>query len=238
VGEDAAEYPDWYPAVVTDCYHTRGERDAERSYHILYDSGESVRVVASAIRARESAAVRPPSKQMLLRGVRSPVRPMSEALAAWALWSDRDSVAARLVEHVEAISRRSLRPWQRVVDDSGRPYWWHLTTRACQEERPEDWESRVDLPLAKAVVAMRELLDANREKANRVTDAHRLLRELRAHLMNVPVVAKLAAHVAGGAAEEEGAYDVPEPAQVSFLLYTVTFYANLAHSLTRSPEHL
>ena len=58
-----------------------------------------------------------------------------------------NEISEDLVEHVEAISRRSLRPWQRVVDDSGRPYWWHLTTRACQEERPEDWESRVDLPL-------------------------------------------------------------------------------------------
>ena len=125
VFEDAADYPDWYPARIMYCYRNDETRTKERSYHVLYDGGESVRLGASAIRAPRGASAStsasmsssaPPvvaagvaagagagagsgagagggsvvqiPKPLLLRQVQSPVRPMSEQLASWALWND------------------------------------------------------------------------------------------------------------------------------------------------------
>ena len=99
------------------CYRNDETRAKERSYHVLYDGGESVRLGASAIRAPRGASAStsasmsssaPPvvaagvaagagagggsvvqiPKPLLLRQVQSPVRPMSEQLASWALWND------------------------------------------------------------------------------------------------------------------------------------------------------
>ena len=151
-GDDASEYPDWYPATIREVYPPSPHGGCG-SVYLFYDTGEVDVVPVTKIRRIRSAWEGLSAPRV--RVSQPPLFPIQRDMVRDILWrgvpgSADGGMVSRLVTLIEKYyANSSVKIWRHETGGSGAPFWWHADTkkiRLCAPGAEERNEVRNVMP--------------------------------------------------------------------------------------------
>ena len=184
VGDDAADYPDWYSVRILHVYENG-------TCYVEY-VGEDLHNVVSTTDLRRPKRVGEQLKA--LSDLQAPIRRVSTEETIDTIWSDEDSILARIIRPLKVVYARQMRIWTVAEDKQGWPYYWNLKTREVSRKIPpilkaaggglETKENLTDAPFPDSLVELIDLFENNVPKTMR--QLRKGLKRVRELLMEMP----------------------------------------------------
>eukprot|EP00946_MAST-07B_sp_MAST-7B-sp1_P003777 g3777.t1 len=136
VGDDAASFPDWYPAAIKHIFD-------DGSCYLEYDDG-GANIVPSKFmrRPRKLGEARHGS----LADLQPPIRCLSPEEVANALVNDSQSICRRILSRLEAMYRTTMPCWyeshakRKELGPKGRAYYWNASSGEVTWQKPAGFD--------------------------------------------------------------------------------------------------
>ena len=136
VGDDAASFPDWYPAVIKHIYD-------DGSCYLEYDDGGANIVPSNYMRRPRKLDE---ARRGSLADLQPPIRCLSPEEVANALVNDRQSICRRILSRLEAMYRTTMPCWhesqakRKELGPKGRAYYWNASSGEVTWQKPAGFD--------------------------------------------------------------------------------------------------